>query len=104
LTEDYPGGPVRPRGFFPCYYKDKEHTWWGKINPMGRQHFRLIAVVAPPTSDDFFTYYQQVGKDTGFKPLKPIPPECRNIASLQGEILLLRSCRRSFLLWNSENL
>ena len=87
LTEDYAGGPIRPHGFFPVIYKDKEGTWWGKVNSVGKQRFRLIAVVAPPTSDDFFTYYQQVGKATGFEPLKRIPPECRNMASVQVTIL-----------------
>ena len=86
LTEDHAGGPVRPHGFFLVIYNDKERSWWGKINPAGRKHFRLIAVVAPPTSHDFFMYYQTVGKKTGFEPLKRIPPECRNVASVQAFI------------------
>jgi hypothetical protein len=86
LTEDYPGGPVRPHGFFPIIYNDKEHTWWGRINPMGKQRFKLVPVVAPPTSHEFFTYYQQVGKATGFEALKRIPPECRNMAAVQAFI------------------
>lgn len=87
LTEEYAGAPIRPHGFFPVIYNETDRTWWGKVNSMGKQRFRLIAVVAPPTSDDFFTYYQKVGMSTRFEPLKRIPPECRNMAFVQVTIV-----------------
>lgn len=45
-------------------------------------------MVAPPTSQEFFRYYQAVGKlrEYKFEPLKRVPVECRNRASVQAFI------------------
>jgi hypothetical protein len=44
---------------------------------------QILAVVAPPTSQDFFEYFQKRGAETkAFVPLNRIPPECRNIAAV----------------------
>ena len=67
------------------YYRG---TWMGKINGSGRKQVRIVAVVAPPTSQDFFRYFQEIGRLHGyqFEPVRRIPPECKNVASVQAFI------------------
>jgi hypothetical protein len=37
----------------------------------------IIAVVAPPTSQEYFNYFQRVGQKTSHEPLLGIPLECK---------------------------
>jgi hypothetical protein len=88
LTQDDSTGLLWPQGFFPVQYDPIQGTWLGKINGSGKKQVRIIAVVAPPTSQDFFKYFQTVGhlRDYKFEPLKRLPPECRNVTSVQAII------------------
>jgi hypothetical protein len=88
LTQDDSTRLIWPQGFFPVQYDPNLGTWLGKINGTGKKQVRILAVVAPPTSQDFFRYFQAVGKlrEYKFEPLKRIPPECKNVASVQAII------------------
>ena len=79
-------GNVWPQSFFPVQYDARKGEWDGKINGAGRREVRIVAVVAPPTSQDFFQYFQKVGvqRHHDFEPLMRVPPECRNVASVQA--------------------
>lgn len=88
LTQDELTGYVWPQGFFNVQYNPQQGTWMGKINGNGKKQVKIVAVVAPPTSQDFFRYFQMVGRlrDYKFEPLKRIPEECTNKASVQAFI------------------
>jgi predicted lysophospholipase L1 biosynthesis ABC-type transport system permease subunit len=88
LVQDESTGLVWPQGFFPVQFNHQLGTWMGKINESGRKQVRIYAAVAPPTSQEFFRYYQAVGKlrEYKFEPLKRVPVECRNRASVQAFI------------------
>jgi len=86
LRQDETTEQVWPQGFFNVKYDHEQKTWFGKICYGGKKNIRIVAVVAPPTSQDFFRYYQQVGESRQyiFEPLKRIPAECRNQTSVQA--------------------
>jgi hypothetical protein len=86
LHQDEKTGVIFPQGFSIVKYDHRNGTWVGKISAGPPGSIRIVVVVAPPTSQDFFRYYQQVGQSRGhiFEPLKRIPPECRNHASVQA--------------------
>jgi hypothetical protein len=88
LVEDEHTKHIWPQGFFHVVYNPQEGTWQGKINGTGRDRVKIIAVVAPQTSQDFFRYYEAVGAkhNTAFEPLLRVPPECRNIDSVQARV------------------
>ena len=71
LTEDESTKQVWPQGFFLPRYDESARTWYGKVNATGRKHLRIIAVVASPTSQDLFRYFQNVGRlrNNTFEPL-----------------------------------
>src|SRR5579862_2290469 len=78
-----------PQGFFPVQFGPSEGTWFGQIDPGHRRHIRIVAVVAPPTSEDFFTYYERVGREVRrgiFEPLSGVPAECVNQDSVQARV------------------
>jgi hypothetical protein len=77
-------GEVWPQGFFKVKH-EPTGDWRGRVQGLQGQTIRVIAVVAPPTSHDFFMYSEKVGRETGghFVPLDHIPAECRNSASVQ---------------------
>jgi hypothetical protein len=68
-----------PQGFFPVQLDSATGEWYGRINASRGSPFRIFAVVAPPTSQDLFRYFQRRGDETGtFVPLDRIPLECAN--------------------------
>jgi hypothetical protein len=69
---------VRPHGFDPVKYNKDTGEWHGWINGKNYSRAKIIAVVAPPTSHDFFTYYQAHGKETHWADLTRLAPECKN--------------------------
>ena len=82
LTQDE-RGRVRPQGFSPIVPDPLDkRRWSGRVNAghVGGSRAKIIAVVAPPTSHDFFTYYQTHGHQTGYAWLERVPAECRNQA------------------------
>ena len=91
LVEDQRSGRVWPQGFFPVVFDPDQKTWNGKINPniIGKtQPIKIVAVVAPPTSQDFFDYFQKLGDKTHhYEPLDGVPLECRkNSAFVQAQV------------------
>jgi hypothetical protein len=87
LVQDEPTGLVWPQGFSTVQFTPQTGIWAGRINGMAKKQLRIIAAVAPPTSQDFFRYFQEVGNNQNkFEPLKRMPPECRNWASVQALI------------------
>jgi hypothetical protein len=69
---------VRPQGFFPVRYDADAGKWFGKVVGGPANSFkRIIAAVAPPTSHEFFQYFQKVGDATGkWEPFERVPLEC----------------------------
>jgi hypothetical protein len=44
--------------------------------------------VAPPTSQDYFRYFQKLGgmRECGYEPLRRVPPECVNFDAVQARV------------------
>lgn len=75
-----------PQGFQPVIYDPKSCEWSGKVMGSPGTKTRVVAVVAPPTSCEFFQYYEQVGaQHNNYAPLQRIPSECYNQASVQTQ-------------------
>ena len=84
LTSD--GRPDRfwPQGFYPVQFDPRTGDWHGRVHGK-TSPLQVFAVVAPPTSQDLFHYYQRRGEETGtFTPLPRVPPECKNLDSVQA--------------------
>src|SRR5208337_1377790 len=74
-------GDQWPQGFSEVRYDGR---WEGRIFlPYERTDTIVNAVVAPPTSRQFFAYYQQHGNAN---PLKGIPSECKNTAQISVKV------------------
>jgi len=88
LLLEEPSGRIWPQGFYNVQFNPDTGAWMGKINGAGCKEVKIVAVVSPPTSQDYFRYFQTTGVSGGyhFEPLKRIPPECRNQASVQAFI------------------
>jgi hypothetical protein len=56
LHQDEKTGLIYPQGFSIVKYDHRNGTWEGKISAGSPGGIRIIAVVAPPTSQDFFRY------------------------------------------------
>ena len=85
LTQDERTGLVWPQGFFMVQFNPHQGTWMGKVYGGETKQMKVIAAVAPPTSQDYFRYFQRVGDkhEYQYEPLKRVPPECRNATSVQ---------------------
>jgi hypothetical protein len=78
---------VWPQGFAPVTDWDAQTgEWTGRVCGRPVETIKIVAVVAPPTSTDFFNYYQELCDRGIVKPLKRIPPECTNQASIQATL------------------
>ena len=83
LTQHEVDRRVWLQGFRAVKYHNDTGEWQPWINGTYRSRAKIIAVVAPPTSDDIFTYFQKQGEATrSFGPLKGLPAECRNRVEL----------------------
>jgi hypothetical protein len=87
LNEDLPGR-VWPQGFSEGIVKypyPREGEWEGRVFATSSQvNVSIFAVVAPPTSRDFFAYYQKWVSETKADPLGRIPVECTNRAQVRA--------------------
>ena len=56
--------------------------------PASQKGTIIVAVVAPPTSQDYFTYFQELMseriKELPLRPLTRIPAEIKNFAQVQA--------------------
>jgi hypothetical protein len=87
LTESEAGG-VWPQGSVKVQFDPRLKTWSGKINWTSKEPLKITAVVAPPTSQDFFLYFQKLGglRNHQYEPLNRVPIECTNRASVPARI------------------
>jgi hypothetical protein len=76
-----------PQGFCAVQFDPQSGKWHGRINPAGMPALQIVAVVAPPSSQDLFRYYQKCGDKTKtFTPLDRIPAECNNAHSVHARL------------------
>jgi hypothetical protein len=86
LVKEESSQRVWPQGFERVQYDGDDESWAGRINPaMSGPNVTIIAVVAPPTSQEFFQYFQRVGPETEYEPLERVPTECRNTDEVQAK-------------------
>jgi hypothetical protein len=53
--------------------------WSGRVSGNPGERVKIVAVVAPPTSIDFFRYYQNIcNSGREYDPLTRLPLECTN--------------------------
>lgn len=78
--QGFPSGLVR--------YDPGQGEWSGRVAVQNDQRaIKIVAVVAPPTSQDFFRYFQRLGdQHQNHVPLDRIPDECTNRFSVQALI------------------
>jgi hypothetical protein len=87
LTQDERSGEVWPHGFDPVQFNEQTGEWHGRINAGALASLRIFAVVAPPTSQMLFRYFQERGDATKtYAALKGVPPECHNRHSVQAKL------------------
>ena len=86
IVADETKGKYWPQGFAPVEYHEDTGTWKGYIHVWGWQHVTIYAVIAPPTTQEFFNYFQRVGEKTGFAPMLGIPRECKKRATLRCKV------------------
>jgi hypothetical protein len=85
LTEDDRFGKgFWPQGFRRVLYDPQEGEWIGYVSAPAGGSIKITAVVAPPSSRDFFQYYERVGRKTDWEPLNRIPVECTKSKSVQA--------------------
>lgn len=88
LTEDERSGKFWPQGFFPVLFNPQSRDWFGRVTWEDAGPVKVHAIVAPPTTQDFFRYFQKIGTSTGsYQPLDRIPVECTNHAYVQALLL-----------------
>lgn len=81
LTEDAEGH-IWPQAWGPPQYNEKTKEWEGSVI-VDIKKFKIYAVVAPPTTIEFFQYYEAVGQASGYRPINRLPPECQIQDSMQ---------------------
>lgn len=84
------GGKFWPQGFTPVETNEAKGTWKGYIHAF-EWHYKwsnltITAVIAPPTTQEYFNYFQRVGKKTDFEALSGIPPECKWRDTVQAKV------------------
>jgi hypothetical protein len=79
-------GKFWPQTGDPVQFNQTTGEWHGRISEKRpkKRFVKIIAVVAPPTSQQLFRYYGRVGEKTSWEPLDEIPPECTNQTYVQG--------------------
>jgi hypothetical protein len=86
LIEDEIPRKFWPQSGYAVQFDPTTGEWHGRVNDKrAKGSIKIIAVVAPPTSQQFFRYYEKVSEKTKWEPLDEIPPECINQAHVQGQ-------------------
>jgi len=88
LNQDPFGEHVWPQGFPDGRVKYHPQTgeWQGRVYVApSHVNISIVAVVAPPTSNQFFEYYERVLGQTKAEPLSSIPAECTNWVRVQAK-------------------
>jgi len=84
LTEDR-SGCVWPQGFSPVQFDPARREWVGRVHTQNPRP-KIVAVVAPLTSQEFFKYYQRFGPKTDYAALNRVPVECTNRTSVDARL------------------
>ena len=75
-----------PQGFEPVDYTPATGDWFGYVfEPSGNAKITIFAVVAPPSAQAFFEYYQKHGNATNWAALNEIPVECGNRQEVEAK-------------------
>ena len=85
LTQDARNNLIWPQGSEGVVYDSETQQWSGLVYLDGPERkVRIIAVCAPPTSQDLFRYFLRVGdlRDQQYEPLQRVPLECVNFESV----------------------
>src|ERR1700678_352188 len=64
LTADERSEQFWPQSFYPVQFDEQSGEWHGRVNAMGMSPLRIFAVIAPPTTQDLFRYFQKRGDET----------------------------------------
>jgi hypothetical protein len=84
------GDQFWPQGFAPVETNEANGTWRGYIHAFDWQYkwqnITITAVIAPPTTQDYFNYFQRVGKKTDYAALSAIPAECKWRGTIQAKL------------------
>ena len=86
LVQDDKSVRVWPQGHELVQFNRETGEWAGKVSGFQSRPITIVAVVAPPTSHDFFTYYHAMGLKTGYTPLTRVPLECTNSDLVQARV------------------
>jgi hypothetical protein len=80
LVQDEKSPRVWPQAAYRVEYDPGEGRWVGRISVgPGYEKVQIVAVVAPPTSNEFFEYFYANGSKTHWAPLPHLPVECSNV-------------------------
>ena len=83
LLTEHSSGCVWPQG--KAEFNRDTGEWEGRI--VAQEPYQtIVAVVAPPTSQEFFKYYRQYGPRTNYGALNRVPFECKNIDSVDARL------------------
>lgn len=85
LIQDERSGCVWPQGFSRVQFDPQNGEWVGRVHTQFTRP-RIVAVVAPPTAQDFFRYFQKWGSKTNHAALDRIPVECTNRTFLDARL------------------
>ena len=87
LSADAQNKRFWPQGWYNVDFNDKAGEWHGRVRGSDVSPMRIVAVVAPPTSHAFFSFYQNHGRKTqDYMPLDDIPAECSNKHSVEARL------------------
>ncbi|HEX3747650.1 MAG TPA: hypothetical protein VHW09_27130 [Bryobacteraceae bacterium] len=86
IVIDEKKGKHWPQGFERVEYHEATGTWSGYITADGWHQVTVTAVVAPPTTQEYFNYFQRVGGMTKHEPLLSIPSECKRRHSIHVKV------------------
>jgi hypothetical protein len=77
---------IWPQSFAPVEYSKEQGTWQGWITAFGWTNITIVAVVAPPTTQEYFNYFQRAGPKTSFEPILAIQYECKYRDRVQAKV------------------
>jgi hypothetical protein len=83
LLTEHPSGCVWPQG--KAEFNRHTGEWEGHIHTQ-EPHQKIVAVVALPTSQEFFKYFRQYGRRTDYAALNRVPVECKNVDSVDAHL------------------
>jgi hypothetical protein len=77
LTKDENTGRVWPQSFEDATYYEETKMCEGRVNGSRKSRLAIIAVVAPPSTQDYFRYFQRLGELRRYQ-FEPLPVSLRS--------------------------